>query len=225
MSRLPKTAPVPDPAAPVTMELASGALAEVLPAPTGMTRETYTPEKIAAIMWRVASGEGVKAACAAEGVHFTTLYYWLLRSPELERMWRAARRLSAQSLFDEALDQVRKLTTGHAELSGTSVRALDVAQSALRGMAEVMNPSEFSNRQAVSPPVLVKIVTTLNLNPGSDVREGTQEDVYTVAARVIGDGSVPEDGIEATVPRAAPGNPTKRKSTGQMVQHREAVDG
>lgn len=209
----------------MTMELASGALAEVLPPPSGMPNETYTPERLAAVMWRVASGETAKGACAAEGFHFTTLYYWLLRAPELERMWRAARRLGAQSLFDEALEQVRKLVTHGKGMSGAEVRALDVAQSALRGMSEVMNPSEFSNRQVVNPPVMVKIITTLNLNPGSDLALHREADVYTLPVQVMEDRALePEDGIVPGAPKLPPGTPSRRRSTSKMVTGKEVGD-
>lgn len=165
----------------------AGALAEVLPLPSGAPREVYNPELAAAVCWEIADGKTLREACETVGVKWKNFRYWLLRFPDLERMWRTARRLQASELFDQALEQVQELIAQKGSMSQAEVRGTDVAIGALRGMAEVLAPAEFSNRQPITPSVLVRIETTLNLNPQTGTPPTDDRgDVYTVAAKTMG---------------------------------------
>lgn len=159
------------------------ALADVLP-PPGSLRQ-YEPERAGRVLWRISEGETVQAACRAEEVSWQSWFYWMLRLPELERMHRAARRIAAFKHFDRAQEQVDRLVAGVDSLNQNQIRALTAAQAALSNMAAVLNPSEFGERRETTPPVSVKIVTTLELRPSSKppIDQGS---VYELARKTMG---------------------------------------
>ena len=159
------------------------ALADVLPPPGAL--RVYNPEQAGRVLWRISEGETVQAACRAEDVSWQSWFYWMLRLPELERMHRAARRIAAFRHFDRAQDQVDRLVEQADSLSANQIKAITAAQGALRDMAAVLNPSEFGERREATPPVSVKIVTTLELRPGSKppIDHGS---VYELAVKAMG---------------------------------------
>jgi len=177
-------------AAPLDDEIA-GALAEVLPRPGGL--RAYEPEQFARVLWRIAEGETVRRALDAESVKWDGWFYWLLRMPELERMHRIARRVAAFKHFDIAQDQIDKLIACSDSASQAKVRALTAAASALREMAGVLNPSEFGERRETTPPILVRIETTLNLQPNSS-KPADHGSIYEIAAKTLGTVVAPNAG-------------------------------
>lgn len=184
----------------------AGALAEVLPAPEGgKGLHVYRPEAAAAVCWGVAGGKGIRESCREAGVNPATFGYWLLRLPDVEKMYRAARRLAAMSLFDDALGQIKELIKNKKSATASEVRATDVAVTALQKMAEVLNPAEFSNRQPATPPLMVRIETTLNLDPHRGPPPKDSADVYTMARQTMGTvidvpgGKVSVEGMEGSV--------------------------
>lgn len=205
-----------------------GALAESLPA-LDASWTKYDPEKAAAVCWAIVEGDTFEEACKRAGVAKNNFRYWLLRLPDLEKMWKTARRLAAAEMFDEALKQIKGLISKKSSATGTEVRAVEVAMRGLLSMAEVMSPSEFSNRQPANPPLMVKIVTTLNLEPQSGTPP-TQDrgDVYTHAQKTLGTvidvTAEPVDG-QAMTPRERHSKGSARAKAGKAeVYVREVVD-
>lgn len=67
----------------------------------------YSEEKAKAICARVAAGESLRKAGAAEGVDHSTFLYWLHDRPELANQYARARDIGADVGFD-ALEELKE---------------------------------------------------------------------------------------------------------------------
>jgi hypothetical protein len=67
----------------------------------------YSAEKGEAICTRVAAGESLRKAAAAEGVDHSTFLYWLHDRPELANQYTRAREIGADVGFD-ALEELKE---------------------------------------------------------------------------------------------------------------------
>ena len=163
----------------------------------GRPPATYRAEIAAEICDRVANGATLSQICKSDGMPTAVVFRrWVLARKDLFEAFQAARQLSADSLFDEALDMARAL----AEEPGTAqrVRAYDVAMSQLRWSAGKLHPQQYSDRSQVAFVVPIQILTTLDLG-----QEGVQKDkgksIYDLTAQVIEPGERADDeGKQAT---------------------------
>jgi len=67
----------------------------------------YSQEKGAAICERVAAGESLRKAAAAEGVDHSSFLYWVNERPELANQYARAREIGADVSFD-ALEELKE---------------------------------------------------------------------------------------------------------------------
>jgi len=154
-----------------------GAIGEVLPRPKDLW--AWNADAVGRVLWRISEGETVEKAVRGEGIAWGSWFYWMMRLPEVERMHRTARRIAAFRHFDKAQEQIDRLVENADSLGGNAVRAISEAQKALRDMAAVLNPSEFGERKEQTPPVMVRIETTLNLQP-SGMAPAVDGNVYEI---------------------------------------------
>lgn len=159
----------------------------------------YEPEIALQIVERVAQGETLRTICAKGSgfPHPVTFKRWVVNNPDLARALDAARKISAQSLEEEALDAAREIK--RAQRDGTQVRAVDILLQQLRWSAERRDPAQFGTKAPVSIRVPISIHTTLDMGKvQGQVIDGT--DVYKLAVR---QDKSPETAIQAT--RQSPG--------------------
>lgn len=90
---------------------------------------------------------------------------WLALDEALLKAFEHARKLSALSLEDEALDAARELM-GPNDFDGTKVRAYQVAMDQLRWSASRRDPSRFGQQAEKNILVPIQINTTLDLGTG-----------------------------------------------------------
>ncbi len=153
------------------------------PRKVGRPPVVYSEEVSAVICDRIAAGETLRAICTSDGMpNPVSFRRWALAHKDLFEALQSARQLSADALFDEALDMGREL----AQEPGTAqrVRAFDVAMSQMRWSAGKLDPQRYSDRSSVSFVVPIQIVTSLDLGQGDVVR--TEEaNVYEIKAQVV----------------------------------------
>lgn len=145
---------------------------------------SYDPALAVAICERIAEGETLSKVCAGEGMpDRKTFRRWMVREPELRKAYEAARELQSHSLFDEALDLVRKLKD--ETLENAKVTALRVALEQLRWSAGKLNPAQYGEKSSPNGAMTVIVNTTLNLG-ASDRQLGPApgENLYTLKAVV-----------------------------------------
>lgn len=175
----------------------------------------YDRELALEILERVAEGELLRDICAKEGMpHISTVRRWGVNNPEFGRAFQAAVQLSASTLEEEALSTARSLADPkfNKKLSGTEVRAFEVAMAQLRWSAARRDPGKYGERAPASVVVPIQINTSLDLG-----KKGELENIYTIEAKVQGETVVGSDG--QLVP-----DPVKRKRGGQMkprLQYKE----
>lgn len=140
---------------------------------------TYEPAKAIKICERIAEGETLSAICEDEGMpQRSTFRRWMVRQPELRKAYEAARELQSHSLFDEALDLVRRLKTG--ELENAQVNAYRVALEQLRWSAAKLNPAQYGEKQNPSGVLNVQIITSLDLGKGQQLGPAPGENLYNL---------------------------------------------
>jgi hypothetical protein len=128
------------------------------------THEPITPERLEQVLLEVASGETLAKAAAAAGMSRMSFWNWCLKERWVAEAWRIARRLQAQSLFDRAMEVVGRLEGEKWKpADAVQVRALDSAARWFLFAAARLNPSDFGEQQAKTPPVTVEITTTLGV--------------------------------------------------------------
>lgn len=142
---------------------------------------TYNPEIALEIVERIAQGETINAICA-KGTGFphpVTFKRWVVNQPDLAKAVDAARKISAMSLEEEAIDAARQIKL--VQKDGTQVRAFEVLLQQLRWSAERRDPATFGARTPVSIRVPIQINTTLDM--GKD-EQGMSDgkSIYTIQA-------------------------------------------
>lgn len=130
---------------------------------------------------QVANGATLKSVLAVEGAPPVAAFRrWLLRDPELRAAYEEAKRLKADTLFDEALDLARRLKDAGATMGSPEVRAIDVALNHFRWTAGKLNPQVYSERASAAPIVPIQIITSLDLGqPGAQTMK-IADDIYTI---------------------------------------------
>jgi hypothetical protein len=143
----------------------------------------YVPEVALEIVERIARGETINKICEKGSgyPHPVTFKRWVVNNPELARAIDAARKLSAQSLEEEALDAAREIKA--AQRDGTHVRAVEVLLAQLRWSAERRDPAQFGTKAPVSIRVPIQINTTLDMGVVKGDVEG--KDIYTISAKML----------------------------------------
>lgn len=129
------------------------------------TRAEYDPNVAVRIVERVSMGETLSRITLEPGMpNRRQFHIWTLTHPELREAWTAARRLKASSLFDEALDLARGLTTTKWVAGDSAkVNALRTAIDHLRWSASKLNPQEYGDKSLATPALQIQIITGLDL--------------------------------------------------------------
>jgi hypothetical protein len=143
---------------------------------------TYQPEIALQIVEKVAEGQTINKICEkGSGMpHPTTFKRWIVNHPELARAMDAARKLSAQSIEEEALDAAREIKKSQRD--GTHVRAVEVLLQQLRWSMERRDPAQFGTKAPVNIRVPIQINTTLEMGKDEgSIIEG--KSIYTIEAR------------------------------------------
>lgn len=123
----------------------------------------YNPEIALQIVERVAEGETITQICGkGTGMpHPVTFKRWVVNQPDLARALDAARKISAQSLEEEALDAAREIKAKHRD--GTHVRAVEVLLNQLRWSMERRDAAQFGTKAPISVRVPITIVSSLDM--------------------------------------------------------------
>lgn len=140
----------------------------------------YNPEIALQIVERIAQGETISAICAkGSGMpHPVTFKRWVVNQPDLARALDAARKISAQSLEEEAIDAAREIK--RAQRDGTQVRAVEVLLNQLRWSAERRDPGQFGTKAPISVRVPITIVSSLDMGKAQgQILDGN--DVYKLS--------------------------------------------
>lgn len=149
----------------------------------GRPPAVYDAAVSSVICERIAAGETLRSICTSDGMPTAVIFRrWSLARKELFEELQAARQLSADAFFDEALDKGREL----ARDPGTAqrVRAFDVLMSQLRWSAGKLDPQRYSDRSSVSFVVPIQIVTSLDLGQEGVVKS-EDANVYEIKAEVV----------------------------------------
>lgn len=159
------------------------------------------------VLERMAEGETLASVCREDGMPSrVTVWRWVQLHPEFARAFDAARTLSAMAFEEKALGLAIKLKDKAADLTGTMVRAYEVAMGQFRWSAARRDPGKYAQQNTVNLSVPIQINTTLDLGtaPGS---RNTKEypDIYRIEAKVapeVLDGDYSE--ADMTAPQDAP---------------------
>ena len=147
---------------------------------TGRFVAIYEPKVAMQILERLADGQLLKEICALPGMpHKDTFRRWVVNNPELGRAYEAAIRLSAVSLEEDALQAAREVKAKSRKMSGTDVRAYEVAMNQFRWSAARRDPAKFGERAPQNITVPIQINTSLDLGAKTE-----QENIYTITAKV-----------------------------------------
>lgn len=146
----------------------------------------YDPATALAICERVAKGETLARITSEEHMPSrSTVYRWIMNTPEFRGAYHSAKELASHSLFDEALDLARELVHPETRFkTGTQVRSADIKLAHLRWSAAKLNPKEYSDRAPVNVSVPITIVTPLDMNPGAGAKVVSPDGIYNMEARV-----------------------------------------
>lgn len=150
----------------------------------------YDPSIALKIIERIAEGELLKDICSpgTDMPARSTFYRWVVNNPPLAQAYNAARELSAQALEEDALGTAAMLKDPkvNKKLTGTQVRAYEVAMNQLRWSAQRRDPAKFAERTTQSTIVPIQINTTLNLGDKSTAGETSEvPNIYTLEAEVV----------------------------------------
>lgn len=142
---------------------------------------TYNPHIALEIVERIAQGETINSICARESgfPHPVTFKRWVVNNPDLAKAVDAARKLSAMSLEEEAIDAARQIKLSQKD--GTQVRAYEVLLQQLRWSAERRDPATFGARTPVNIRVPIQINTTLDMGKNAS-GEIDGKSIYTIEA-------------------------------------------
>lgn len=141
----------------------------------------YNPEIALQIVERIAQGETLSKICEKGSgfPHPVTFKRWVVNNPELAKALGAAKKLSAQSLEEEALDAAREIKSKQRD--GTQVRAFEVLLQQLRWSAERRDPELYGSHASVAVRVPISIHTSLDMNKANN--EGIDDKgIYTITA-------------------------------------------
>jgi hypothetical protein len=133
------------------------------------------------IIGLVAEGESLKSLLAPAKrpkgwPSAGAFYHWIQGDKDLHLLYQSARELSAYSLEDEALQEVRDLMKG---ATGDEIRAASELLKQLRWSAEKRNNTAFGPKPLVAGGTIVQIFTSLDLGQ-EGVEEEKQEEIYDV---------------------------------------------
>jgi hypothetical protein len=120
------------------------------------------------------------------GMTWRTFAWTLAQYPDLSKAWQEARKNSAHSFEDRALELAEELVSAN-KFSGTQVRAHEVAMNQYRWSAARRNPTEYAEAAAnkVSVVVPIQINSSLNLAEGGREQDERTQDDYQFAAGVL----------------------------------------
>lgn len=141
----------------------------------------YDPERALEIVERISEGETLKFITRRDGgtVAASTFRRWLTMVPALRDAYEEARKLSAYSFEDEALELGKDLMASPG--TAQKVRAFDLMLNQLRWSAGKRNPEKFGEKSALSLVVPVQFNTTLDMG-GKGTSNNTAEhpDIYAI---------------------------------------------
>lgn len=142
----------------------------------------YNPDIALKIVERMAEGETIAKICEKGSgfPHPTTFKRWVVNNPELAKAVDAARKLSAQSMEEEALDAAREIK--RSQRDGTHVRAVEILLQQLRWSMERRDPAQYGTKAPVNIRVPIQVNTTLALSEDAgSIIDG--KSIYKIEAR------------------------------------------
>lgn len=177
---------------------------------------TYDPFQAMKLIEKIANGETLTSICGKDGLpKVTTFRRWLVNYPELSKAYYEARKLSAESLEEEALDAGRlvRASPGTAQ----QVRATEVLMNQLRWSASRRDPGRFGDRAPVSVVVPVQINTSLDLGQSGAKITADVDNVYKLTAK-LDTGEVVDVSPEAVDKNPTDGYDKPEKISSRLVR-------
>lgn len=111
-------------------------------------------------------------------------YRWAAKYEDFGDAYEEARRISARSYEDKALEKAADLTTPGAEYTGVGVRAAEVAMGQWRWSAAKRDRSRFAETNTPVSQVAISISTPLNLGQEGGGGGNKTLSVYERAAQI-----------------------------------------
>ncbi len=168
----------------------------------------YAPELAFKIVEHIAEGRTLKDICDNDdGMPARqTFHRWVAATPELRKMYSAAREMSAYAMEEEALDLGRSIRKNPG--TAQRVRAHEVSMNQLRWSAGKRNAGVFSEKAVATLVVPIQINTTLDMGGEATDSLGTAEhpNIYEIEATVEHEGQPekPLIDLRAGVPSLPP---------------------
>ncbi len=143
----------------------------------------FHPEVALEICERVAKGETLTQICKEPGMpNSATFWRWRMIYKDLDRAYRLARAISAETLEEEALDMARQLRDKRGWKS-VDVMAFRTAMQQFRWSAERRNPEDFGG-QPRGAGSAVQIVIQTSLPMGASGAEEIDSSTFVLTARL-----------------------------------------
>lgn len=133
-------------------------------------------------------------------------------------MWTQSRRQKAASLFDEALDIARELTSGnYGKEDNATINARRTAIDHLRWASSKLNPQEYGDRINDNPTLNIVINTNLDLGKADMSKADDGQDVYSITAKlpII---EVQDGAPESTLPAKSKPDVIERKHNARKAR-------
>ena len=112
---------------------------------------------------------------------YRTFHYWLIKFPALMTAYRDARGISAHAIFDEALDEARKIQK--EATTPAQVNAMRLLIETLKWAAAKLAPGEYGDKITEPGGVHITIQTTLPLLEATKVSGASN--IYEVKAESV----------------------------------------
>lgn len=129
----------------------------------GISAETYKAPVLSfskpladLIIQTITEGSTLKKACEKYGVQYSTIMKWSKLVPEFGEALDEARRLSAEMVHDEVMDEAKEMLKGN--MTKGELESKRAALDLMKWSAEKRDPNRFGNKQEKAAPGAVQIV-------------------------------------------------------------------
>lgn len=144
----------------------------------------YDPRMALEIVERIADGELLANITAADAEPLTvtkqTFLQWVATVPELRKAYSAARKMSAQTFEEKAIDVAEKLAKNGG--GKDKIAAANTLISQYRWSATRRDPTNYSDKGDTKIVVPININTTLDMGQGS-AAEVEDQSVYNLSLK------------------------------------------
>lgn len=148
----------------------------------GINPENYKPPVLSyskpiadLILQEVTEGATLKKACEKFGIQYSTVMKWAKKVQDFGEALDEARRLSAEMVHDEVMDEAKEMLKGN--MSKGELESKRAALDLMKWSAEKRDPNRFGNKQEKSAPGAVQIViqTGISRETVVEVKENDSE--------------------------------------------------